>query len=185
MSSYLSQPYQAGQTPKYTDISIIDNTLSTLQNRYDTNKAIIDQTLAKFEMMKLARPQDDEYAAAKLMEAQSAIDAYSKSNGDLSRNTTRDTMLSAFKSIYQDPIILNSLEQKSKLDKLNAEVSKRKEKGDGSYSDQNYGYSLYKGGVQDYMDGKTKKLGDLSYVPQANPQKELKDIADNIEKLLG
>ena len=182
MSSYLSQPYQAGQTPKYTDISIIDNTLSTLQNRYDTNKAIIDQTLAKFEMMKLARPQDDEYAAAKLMEAQSAIDAYSQSNGDLSRNTTRDTMLSAFKSIYQDPIILNSLEQKSKLDKLNAEVSKRKEKGDGSYSDQNYSYSLYKGGVQDYMDGKTKKLGDLSYVPQANPQKELKDIADNIEK---
>lgn len=181
MSSYLSQPYQAGQTPKYTDISIIDNTLSTLQNRYTQNKAIIDQTLAKFEMMKLARPQDDEYAAAKLMEAQSAIDAYSKSNGDLSRNTTRDTMLSAFKSIYQDPIILNSLEQKSKLDKLNAEVSKRKEKGDGSYSDQNYSYSLYKGGVQDYMDGKTKKLGDLSYVPYTDYNKKINEFVKDLE----
>lgn len=185
MSSYLSQPYQAGQTPKYTDISIIDNTLSTLQNRYTQNKAIIDQTLAKFEMMKLARPQDDEYAAAKLMEAQSAIDAYSKSNGDLSRNTTRDTMLSAFKSIYQDPIILNSLEQKSKLDKLNAEVAKRKEKGDGSYSDMNYQYSLYKGGVQDYMEGKTKKLGDLSYSPYVDYKKTSMEKALKLKELKG
>ena len=182
MSSFLSQSYQPGNPLELPNVDIVRSNVKELQTKYDSNKAIIDQTLAKFQMMKLARPQDDEYAAAKLMEAQSAIDAYSQSNGDLSRNTTRDTMLSAFKSIYQDPIILNSFEQKAKLDTLNTEVAKRKEKGDGSYSDQNYSYSLYKGGVQDYMDGKTKKLGDLSYVPQANPQKELKDIADNIEK---
>jgi hypothetical protein len=182
MSSYLSRPYQEGRPSPLPNVDIVRSNVRELQTKYDQNQAIIESTIAKFDMIKLLRPEENEYLAGRLIEAQSAIDAYSQSNGDLSRNTTRDTMLSAFKGIYKDPIILNAIEQKTKYDNLNAEVAKRKEKNDGSYSDVNYQYSIYKGGVQDYMQGKTKKLGDLSYTPQANPQKELKDIADNIEK---
>lgn len=181
MSSYLSQPYNAQQAQQSVNVDLVGQTLSTLQNRYTQNKSIIDQTLAKYEMLKGLSTTDNEYISTKVREAESAIDAYSQSNGDLSRNTTRDTMLSAFKSIYKDPIVLNAIEQKTKYDTFNAEVAKRKEKGDGSYSDQNYGYSLYKGGVQDYMDGKTKKLGDLSYVPYTDYNKKINEFVKDLE----
>jgi len=182
MSSYLSRPYQEGRPSPLPNVDIVRSNVRELQTKYDQNQAIIESTIAKFDMIKLLRPEENEYLAGRLIEAQSAIDAYSQSNGDLSRNTTRDTMLSAFKGIYKDPIILNAIEQKTKFDNLNAEVAKIKEKGDGSYSDVNYQYSIYKGGVQDYMQGKTKKLGDLSYVPYVDLTEEhlkkLKTIKD-------
>ena len=83
-------------------------------------------------------------------------------------STTRDTMLSALESVYNDPIVQNAVQNKAIYDNFNAEVSKIKEKNPEKYSDVNYQDALEQGGVQDYLQGKVKKLGSLRYNDYVN-----------------
>ena len=185
MSSYLSQPYQIQQPQESVNVQLVGQTLNNLQTRYDTNKAYVDQTLAKYKMLRGLSTSDNEYTAAKVSEAEAVMKEYSRKNGDLSLSTNRDSLLSALDGVYNDPIVQNAIQNKAVYDKYNTEVSKRKEKGDGSYNDLNYQYGLAKGGVNDYMQGKTKKLSNLSYTPYTDYKKTTMEKAIKFKQLKG
>src|SRR5699024_2363804 len=52
---------------------------------------------------------------------------------------------------------------------------------DGTYSEQNYQYGLYKAGWGDYMSDKTQDIGALSYTPQQNVSATYIEQCDNMD----
>lgn len=183
MSSYLSQPYEMQAPQESVNVQLVGTVLNTLQGKYDANKAKIEQMQAAYgNMLKGLRDTDNEYIAARLEEANSIMNAYRQKNGNLAYSSVTDTITSALKSVAEDPIIQAAVVNKAKYDRYNTEVAEIKKKGDGKYSDINYQYGLYKGGMTDYMSGKTKDLGSLSYTPYTDYSKEFKEISENLDK---
>lgn len=166
MSSYLSQPYEIQAPQQAVDTRFMGTILSTLQNKYDANKAEIDKTQALYNnMLKGLRDIDNEYIAAKLKSAEAIMNEYKQKNGNLAYNTTKDTLLSALRAVTEDPIVQSAVSNKAKYDKYTTEVNELKKKDVSKYNDANYQYGLYKAGMSDYMAGKTKDLGSLNYTP--------------------
>lgn len=185
MSSYLSQPYQQQAPQESTNVQLVGTVLNTLQTRYDSNKAMVDATLAKYEGLRGLGDTNNEYLAYTVKQAESAIDNYKKGGADLALGSSRDTMLSAFEGIVKDPIVQSIIENKAIYDNFNAEVSKLKEKNPEKYSNINYQDALEQGGVQAYMQGKIKKLGNLSYNEYTNVAEKLNKKADEYVKTMG
>lgn len=180
MANYLSRPYQPSAPVSRGNINLDMTVLNTLQSRYDANKAIVDQAMSQYEMLKGLRPEDNSYIAAKVAEAKAQIDKFG--NMRFEHKSSVDTVMSTLKNVLEDPIVKDAIQSRASYEQYNAEASKRREKNDGSYSDLNYQYGLYKGGFNDYMQGKSNKLGSMAYTPFTDYRKELKDIAENIDK---
>ena len=72
MANYLSRPYQIQQPVSRGNIGLDFQVLNTLQSRYDANKAIVDQAMSQYEMLKGIRETDNQYIAAKVAEAKAA-----------------------------------------------------------------------------------------------------------------
>lgn len=193
MSSYLSSEYKIVQPQPLLNTALVVNTLDGLQSKYDQNKALVDNTIAKYEMLRGLSPMDNEYIAGRVKEAESAIENYKKGGANLAYGSTRDSMLSAFESVAKDPLVQNAVQQRVKFDNLNSEVAKLKAdpKTSSLYNDMNYTDALERGRVQDYMQGKIKQLGELKYHNYSDVNSKLakqaaeysKQMAD--EKLLG
>ena len=178
--NYLSRPNAIRQPIERGDIKFDAAMLSGLQSRYDANKSLIDQTLAQYESLRGVNETDNAYIAAQVSNVKNQINQLGSLN--LAHNTGRDTILNNMKNVLKDPIVQDILVSKNIYDAYNAEAAKWKEKNPKEYSDTNYQYGLYKGGLENYNQGKIKKLGSMSFIPQGDPQKELKEVADNIEK---
>lgn len=178
--NYLSKPYQVEQPVQRGDINFDYTILNTLQSKYDANKAIVDQALAQYESLKGLRDVDNQYIAQKVTEVKAEIDKFGSFN--LAHGTTRDSILNTLNTVIKDPIVKDAVMSKAVYDNYNAEVSKLKEKNPEKYSDMNYQYGLYTGGFYDYMQGKTNKLGSISYTPYTDLTEEhlkkLKTIKD-------
>ena len=177
MSSYLSSEYKIVQPQPLLNTALIVNTLDGLQSKYDQNKAMVDSTIAKYEMLRGLSPMDNEYIAGRVKEAESAIENYKKGGANLAYGSARDSMLSAFEGVAKDPLVQNAVQQRVKFDNFNTGVAKLKEKNDGRFNDVNYNDALNMAGVQDYMQGKTKSLGNLNYVNYIDlPEEHLKKL---------
>lgn len=183
MSNYLSTPYQVAQPSSSIDVALVDKTLSTLQGRYDTNSALIQQTLASYNAnLQSLRASDNEYIQAKLKEVSSVIDNYSRKNGNLAQNSTRDSILTSITSLLQDPIIKDAVSSTANKKAYDTQIAQIQKKDPKLYSDANYQYGLYNAGYFDYMSGKTKKLNTVNYTPYTDLTEEnlkkLKTIKD-------
>ncbi len=178
MSSYLSSEYKIQQPVSSFNVNLADNVLSTLQGKYDTNKAKIDQTLAVYNnQLKGLRAEDNEYIANRLNEVDSVIEQYKKKNGNLAYNSTTDTILSTVKSLMDDPIIKDAVKNKAYFDNYEKQVQEIKKKDPKMYNDVNYQYGLYKGGYQAYMKGESKNISNLNYIPyNDNAEEHLKKL---------
>jgi hypothetical protein len=183
VSNYLSKTYQAQAPQDYSATQIAAKVAYSMQGKYDQNKSQIDQTLALYtNQLKGLRDVDNEYIAEKMKQVKSAIKEYSVKNGDLSRNYNKDSILTAVTSVMDDTLVqdaLSSYQNASNYDKEYAEIIK---KTPGAANNANYAYGKFKGGYQDYMEGKTNKLGGMKYIPSVDYQKELKDIVENLDK---
>lgn len=178
MSSYLSSEYKIQQPVSSFNVNLADNVLSTLQGKYDTNKAKIDQTLAVYNnQLRGLRAEDNEYIANRLNEVDSVIEQYKKKNGNLAYNSTTDTILSTVKSLMDDPIIKDAVKNKAYFDNYEKQVQEIKKKDPKMYNDVNYQYGLYKGGYQAYMKGEAKGISNLNYTPyNDNAEEHLKKL---------
>jgi hypothetical protein len=178
MSSYLSSEYKIQQPVSSFNVNLADNVLSTLQGKYDTNKAKIDQTLAVYNnQLRGLRTEDNEYIANRLNEVDSVIEQYKKKNGNLAYNSTTDTILSTVKSLMDDPVIKDAVKNKAYFDNYEKQVQELKKKDPKMYNDVNYQYGLYKGGYQAYMKGEAKGMSNLNYTPyNDNAEEHLKKL---------
>lgn len=183
MSNYLSSEYRITNPVSAVDLQVVDNTLSTLQKKYDTNTALIEQTLAYYdENLKGLRESDNQYIAEKLKRVKSTIDEYKKKNVNLAYNYNRDSIMSAVKETLNDPIVKDAITSRQNYMQYNSQLEKIKEKNPEKVNDANYAYGLYQGGYYDYMQGKTKTLGSMQYTPfediTEENLKQLKTIKD-------
>lgn len=164
MSSYLSSEYKIQQPVSSFNVNLADNVLSTLQGKYDTNKAKIDQTLAVYNnQLRGLRAEDNEYIANRLNEVDSVIEQYKKKNGNLAYNSTTDTILSTVKSLMDDPIIKDAVKNKAYFDNYEKQVQELKKKNPEKYSDINYQDGLEQGNYYKYMKGEAKGMGNIQY----------------------
>jgi hypothetical protein len=178
--NYLSRPANVDQPISRGDINFDVGVLNQLQTRYDANKAIVDQTIAQYESLRGLTDTDNEYIASQVSNIKNQLNSLGGLN--LAHNTGRDSILNNMKNVLKDPIVQDILTSKHNKDAYDAEYQKIVEKDPSKASELNYSYGLYKGGYYDYINGKSKKVGSISYTQKGDPQKELKDIADNIEK---
>jgi hypothetical protein len=151
MSNFLSQPYEIQQPQSNIDVNVINKTLTTLEGRYNANKAKIDQIQAMYNsQLKGLRDVDNEYIAATLKEAQGVMENYKRKNGNLAYNSVTDTLLSTLRSVTEDPIIRNAITDKAKYDNYNAEVEAVKKAGKGGYDPKNEKFGLEQAGFTKY-----------------------------------
>jgi hypothetical protein len=182
MSSYLSSEYKIQQPVSSFNVNLADNVLSTLQGKYDTNKAKIDQTLAVYNnQLRGLRAEDNEYIANRLNEVDSVIEQYKKKNGNLAYNSTTDTILSTVKSLMDDPIIKDAVKNKAYFDNYEKQVQEIKKKDPKMYNDRNYQYGLYKGGYQAYMKGEVKSIANMQYSNFSDYDGKINDFVKDLE----
>lgn len=178
--NYLSRPYSPEYAIQRGDLNVDFQVLNTLQTRYDANKAIVDQTIAQYEMLKGVRDSDNEYIANKVAEVKSQIDSYG--NLRFEHRSTVDSLSKVLQNVIKDPIVRDAVQSRAVYDNFNAEVSELKKKDPTKYNDRNYQYSLYQGGMEEYKAGKVKKLTNLSYIPYTDYQKQVSDVMMEFEK---
>jgi len=182
--NYLSKPY-AVEAPVDMggNLQLAIGVANNLQTRYDANKAIIDQTLSQYEGLRGVTELDNQYIASQVSNIKNQINQLGSLN--LAHNTGRDTVLNNLKNVMKDPIVQDILVSKANKDRYDSEyqemVKKDPSKGDG----RNYEYGLTQGGYFDYVNGKTKKIGAMSYKPYedvaANYSKRLKEYVDQYD----
>ena len=181
--NYLSSEYRIQNPPQYGDLRILDNVMSTLQGRYDANKAQIDQTLALYNQnLKGIRPEDNAYIAQKLKDVKTQIDTLSKKNGNLARSYNKDSIMSAITSTLEDPIVMDAITSRQNDMALNAQIEEARKKDPKLVDQANIKFARHQGGFDDYMAGKTNKLGAMNYDVYTDFNKELQDVANNLDK---
>lgn len=176
MSSYLSHEYKIQPPQSSLNVQLVDKTLSSLQGRYDTNKALIDQAHAQYKnQLKGVRDIDNEYIASKFLELDSVINQQGLKNVNLAFNSNRDAILQTMSTMLEDPIIQNALTSKSNYLDLQKQKEELFKKDPKLYNDLNLQDALDQGGFKAFMNGETKKLGQMRLTPYTDVQKELND----------
>lgn len=178
MSNYLSSPYSIQQPQSAVDTAQVAKTLSTLQGNYNANSAAISQVLATYSTkLKSLRPLDNEYIASRLKEVTSTIDAYKAKNGNLAMSSTRDSIMTAVTSLMDDPLIIDAVTSTQNAQNYDAQYQAILKKDPKLANPSNYEYGKFQAGYQDYIQGKTKRLGQIQYTPYTDLTEE------NLKKL--
>lgn len=183
MSNFLSTPYSIQSPQSNVDKQLVGQTLSALQGAYDTNQSIIDQTLLMYSTkLKGLRDSDNQYIKSRLKEVTSAIDQYKNKNGNLAYKSTKDSIMTAINSIMDDPLVIDAITSYQNAQNYDAQYQQIIKKDPKLANSANYEYGKYSAGYQDYMLGKTKKLGQMQYTPYTDLTEEnlkkLKTIKD-------
>jgi hypothetical protein len=175
MANFLSEKQQYNKIIDPVNINLVNTVLSAKQGKFDQGVAAIDSALGELGRIDgmLLRDKDREYLANNV---KSLLDVVNNSGKlDLSKSGVTRNIQSQIKSAL-DSTVINAVAQSSKVAKYDAEVSALKEKEKGSYSDINYNYGKYKAGYQDWIEGKTDTMGNLSYTPYKDIDKKVSDF---------
>jgi len=152
-----------------------------MEGRYNQNKAQIQQVLDAYGSIDLLRDEDKQYLAGKLNDITNEINQ--SGNRNLAKSYVAQNIFSKVKTVAQDAVVLDAMESTSKYNNFVKQVQETKEKKPELYNDANYNFALYEGGFNDYMQGKTNKVGTLNYTPFKDVQKKLNDEIYKIEQL--
>ena len=180
--NYFSRP-----TPVYNPIDMGGNlqlamgVANNLQSKYDANKAIVDATLAQYKGLRGLNDTDNAYIASQVSNIKNKIDSLGSLN--LAHNTGRDTILNNMKSVLKDPIVQDILVSKANVESLNAEFKEVAKKDPSKATQENLQYAMDEGGYYDYMQGKVKKVGSMTYRPYSDYKKKVNDSIKELEGL--
>jgi hypothetical protein len=181
MANYLSKPIETLPPTSSINTQLIAQVQGAKQGQYNLAKQQINQTLDAFENLKVLRPQDNAYIEAKLTDLRAKLD--NSAYKDLSDINLSDNLMSQIKTAAKDPFIVDAMANTAKFNNFQQQLAQLKEKKPELYNDANYAYAMWKGGVQDYIDGKSNGIGNLSYTNYVNLSEEhlkrlktLKDI---------
>lgn len=181
MASYVSnQPIQYNQTTSNINLPLEANVLNTLEGRYNQNKAQIQQVLDAYGSIDLLRDEDKEYLAGKLRDVTESIN--NSGNRNLARSYVAQDILNKAKTVAQDTVVLNAMESTLNKKNYDSQYSEMCKKDPSKCNDLNYEYGLYKAGYNEYMAGKSDKLGSVKVRPytdfMSNAIKKAKDLKD-------
>lgn len=183
MASYLSQKIETLPPSSSVNVELIAQVQGAKQGQYNLAKTQINQTLDAFENLKVLRPQDQEYIQSKLTDLKSKLDA--STYKDLSDINLSDSLMSQIKTAAKDPFIVDAMANTAKFANFQQQLANMKEKKPELYNDANYSYAIWKGGVQEYLEGKSNGIGNLNYTPYTDLSEEHLKKLKNIKELKG
>ena len=160
MANAFSVPASMGQYVDPVNEGLINQVLQSKDNKYNYNLAKIDNLLAKYSSIPLARAQDKEYLQSRLNTIMGAVSGSGKLDMS-SSNVTRQIGNNISTAI--DDRVVQQIANSKTLINFEQTVAEKKEKNPDLYDDRNYTYAKKMAGVQDYMSGKTDKIGRLDY----------------------
>lgn len=184
MSNYLSAPLEVSPVKSSLNLPLIDKVLSMKQGAYDTNKAKLDQSLALYgEKLQGLRAEDNEYIASRINDVSSFIN--NNNELDLSLSSNASALTQQVNSLVKDPIIMDAVLNKAKVDNFNSEIKKLKEKRPEKFNEDNYNDALERAGVNSYMRGESKSVNSPQYHDYVNVVGDLNKIAADYVKQRG
>lgn len=170
MSTAYSAPINYGESIPLQSVQTIGMVQTAMSQKYDANLAKVDEIVNQYSSLALARSEDKQYLGERLQTLLTAVDG-AKGLNWTDGNTVR--MLSQHISKAVDPYIVQQAGITRTIQNFQEEVSKKKAKGDGLYSDENYTYAMKKAGYDKYMAKGSDTIGALEYSDYYDPQKNL------------
>ena len=141
------------------DVQDMEKTLAIKEGRYNANKQAVNQAIAQFSSIDLARDQDKEYLYNNLKKVISIID--DTDNIDFSK-TGLGSDLGLYISQAIDKNVLKQASNTRAIRDYNSGMETLKEKHPEFYSNKNDYDARKMGGYYDYLEGKTDDLGALT-----------------------
>lgn len=183
MSNYTSKPLEVAPVTSSINLPLVQQVLAVKQGQYQQVKQNIDQGILQLENLKVLRPEDQEYIDNKINQMYYSLD--DMGDKDLSRGNVADSYYSAIKSVGSDPIVADAVGNTMKYNNFTQQMQKLTEKDPSKVSSINYNFALDKAGVNDYMAGKTNKIGNIQYHAFVDVQKNLLDKVKQVKEIRG
>ena len=181
MANYTGQTYVPQQPRRYDDNLNLAMTVGQMkQGKYDSNKAMLQTYYDALGQTALLRNEDEEYFAIKMREIEGDVE--NSGRLDLSRAYNVDPIVSKIKGVAKDPFILSAIQQTRKYQNFQQEVAEISKKNPEKFNQGNVQYALDNADFEKYMKGEKHELGNLSYIPYHNAEKELADAAKEFAK---
>ena len=175
MANYLSKPIETLPPTSSINTQLIAQVQGVKQGQYNLAKQQINQTLDAFENLKVLGDHNQAYIEAKLTDLRAKLD--NSAYKDLSDINLSDNLKSQIKTAAKDPFIVDAIANTAKFNNFQQQLAQLKEKKPELYNDANYAYAIWKGGVQDYIDGKSNGIGNLNYTNYVDlPEEHLKRL---------
>lgn len=172
MANFLSQRQEFNKVQDPVNINLINTVLSAKQGKFDEGIAAIDSSLAELGRIDgmLLRQSDREYLANNVKSLLDTVNTSGKL--DLSNSGVTRNIQNQIKSAL-DSKVINAVSQGNKITSFQATIAEKQKSKPELYSDVNYQYALKQAGVQQYLNGETDSVGNLSYDDYVNAPKIL------------
>lgn len=172
MANAYSQLVQYNAPHNPVNLALDAAVLGSLQKSYDANVAKVDAVIEAYGNIPLLRQKDKEQLANNINTMMTQVNTFSKM--DLTNSDSVRQIQQSMKSALT-PELMKQAEYAVKLNSFNDTVAKKRDKGDGTYSDANYQYSLDQANYESYMKGETNTLGELRYYDFIDEGKVIRD----------
>src|SRR5690606_21156253 len=139
MANAYSQLVQYNAPHNPVNLALDAAVLGSLQKSYDANVAKVDAVIEAYGNIPLLRQKDKEQLANNINTMMTQVNTFSKM--DLTNSDSVRQIQQSMKSALT-PELMKQAEYAVKLNSFNDTVAKKRDKGDGTYSDANYQYSL-------------------------------------------
>lgn len=182
MANAYSVPQSMGQYIDPINGDLVESVLASKEKKYDYNVAKVDSLIQQYTNMPLARDQDKQYLKDRIDNVLKVVNGVSKL--DMSNNNITRQIEQGIGTAIDDRVLEQMGNTKSIMS-FEQEVAKKREKGDGTYDDRNYTIAKKRAGVDDYLSGKTDKVGGLHYTDYYDVDKNLTEPLEKWAKELG
>ena len=190
MASYLSTPDSPQEVQSPIDLKILNQALAANQGRYDNGLQKYNNNLAQLKVQEnlLLRQEDKDRFAQNV---QGLIDEVNKSGKINWAKSGLTNKINAYTNMAIDDYTLDQIGISQSIRNFDAEVKKKREENDGSYSDVNYAYAQEQAGIANYLQGrdsqgnKVDKIGALQYTNYIDVNKSALEKAKAFKELKG
>lgn len=188
MASYLSTPDSPQQVQSPIDLKLLNQALAANQGRYDDGLQKYQNNLAQLKVQENLLLRDEDKLRFS-QNVQGLIDEVNKSGKINWAKSGLTNKINTYTNLAIDDYTLDQIGISQSIRNFDAEMQKKREKNDGSYSDTNYAFAKEQAGVQQYLSGvdsqgnKVDRIGTLSYTNYIDVNKKLNDQIIELEKL--
>lgn len=183
MANYTSRPIELTPITSNINFPLIQQVLAVKQSKYDQANQNVKQGISTLENIKVLRPEDQEYIDLKINNL--VNDLNGMADKDLSNGSVSDGYYNAIQSVTRDPIVGDAIANTMKYSSFQQSMQKLQEKDPSKVNSVNYQYAVEKAGMNEYLEGKTNKLGEFRYNSYSDYNKNLLDRLKVIKDLKG
>lgn len=190
MASYLSTPDTPQQYQSPINLNLLNQALSVNQGKYDNGLQKYQNNLAQLKIQEnlLLRDEDKQRFSQNVQGLIDEVNKAGKINWAKSGLTNK---INTYTNLAIDDYIVDQIGISQSIRNFDAEVKKKREKNDGSYSDTNYAFAQEQAGIQQYLAGvdaqgnKVDKIGALQYTNYIDVNKSALEKAKAFKELKG